>query len=287
MTSAVGIERGVANLRLALIGDHIGPSEAPRLHRLAGRLSGLDVTYELKVPAALGRDFEAVIADCAATGYRGVNVTHPYKERAAMLAAAAEPTVRGLGAVNTVVFEPSGAQAFNTDHSGFVAAYRHARGDAPPGTVCLIGAGGAGRAIAFALAALGADELRLVERDLAKAERLCEALRRAGADLPIRNGTDAAAAAAGAAGLVNASPVGMVGHAGTPLPAAAMAGAVWAFDAVYTPRATRFLADAGAAGLELIPGWELFFHQGIEAWALFSGRPVDASALRRALADDI
>ena len=94
---------------------------------------------------------------------------------------------------------------------------------------------------------------------------------------------DAAAAAAGAAGLINCTPVGMVGYGGTPLPRAAMAGAEWAFDAVYTPTDTEFLTDAAAEGIAIISGWELFFYQGVHAWALFAGLPLDEVALRAEL----
>ena len=63
-----------------------------------------------------------------------------------------------------------------------------------------------------------------------------------------------------------------------------MQGAEWAFDAVYTPRDTTFLADAAAAGLQVISGYELFFRQGVDAWALFGGTPLDLDRLRRDLA---
>ena len=75
----------------------------------------------------------------------------------------------------------------------------------------------------------------------------------------------------------------MVGYEGTPLPADAMAGAAWAFDAVYTPADTRFLQDAEAAGLDVISGYELFIWQGVHAWAHFAGLPLDVAALRDSL----
>jgi len=83
---------------------------------------------------------------------------------------------------------------------------------------------------------------------------------------------------------VNATPVGMVGHDGTPLPPALMRGAHWAFDAVYTPVETRFLRDADAAGLQAISGFELFIGQAVDAWHLFSGLPLDEARLRAELA---
>ena len=90
-------------------------------------------------------------------------------------------------------------------------------------------------------------------------------------------------AAPGADGLVNCTPVGMVGYEGTPLPPQLMGGASWAFDAVYTPRDTEFLGDAARAGLDVISGYELFFHQGVHAWKRFDGRDLDEERLRREL----
>ena len=63
-----------------------------------------------------------------------------------------------------------------------------------------------------------------------------------------------------------------------------MAGASWAFDAVYTPVDTRFMQDAAAEGLTAISGYELFFHQGVDAWDIFVGRTLSHDDLRRALA---
>lgn len=273
------------SLKLGLIGDNIAASRSPRLHRLAGSQNGVAVTYDRLVPRELGEDFETILAACPSRGYRGVNVTYPYKERAARLVTIADPLVRAIGAVNTVLFEDDGPQGFNTDHSGFVAAYRQVRGDQAPGRVLMIGTGGVGRAVAFALVALGADALRLVDRDPARAEALAADLRAAAPGLPVSTHASAEDAAQGAQGLINCTPLGMVGNPGTPLPRAAMAGAVWAFDAVYTPVNTEFLTDARAQGLTIISGWELFFYQGVHAWRHFAGLPLDTSALRASLLD--
>jgi shikimate dehydrogenase len=134
--------------------------------------------------------------------------------------------------------------------------------------------------VAFGLAALGANDLALVDRDLVKAEALANDLRRAAPNLTVSVGNDAVAAAKGAAGVINCTPVGMVGYDGTPLPLAAMAMASWAFDAVYTPVKTQFLTDAAASGLQVISGWELFFYQGVHAWEFFAGLPLDEDRLR-------
>lgn len=271
-------------LKLGLIGDNIAKSKAPTLHRLAGEICGRAVTYDRLVPPEMGEDFDAVLNGRPAADFRGVNVTFPYKERAAAQVEIDDPMVRAIGAVNTVVFEDGRMRGFNTDHSGFIAAFRHRLGaDAKPGKVCLIGAGGVGRAVAFGLAALGAEELRLVDQDQARAEAVMAALRGADQHLALSFVADAAEAAEGADGLVNCTPVGMVGYEGTPLPIAAMAGARWAFDAVYTPEDTEFLMGAQAQGLSIVSGYELFFYQGVDAWRIFSGGSVDETRLREAL----
>ncbi|ASM70908.1 MULTISPECIES: shikimate dehydrogenase family protein [Roseobacteraceae] len=272
-----------SGLQLGLIGDNIAQSRAPLLHRLAGAQNGIAVQYDRLVPPDRGESFDRVFDHCAAAGFRGINVTYPYKERAVARTQIVDPLVRAIGAINTVIFEGDTPQGFNTDYSGFMTAYQSARGTQAPGTVLMIGTGGVGRAVAFGLASLGVSELRLVDRDFAKAKALAATLRSSAPDATISVSTDAEQAAKGVSGVINCTPVGMVGYDGTPLPRTAMSGAEWAFDAVYTPKDTHFLTDAAAEGLRIISGWELFFHQGVHAWALFSGTPLDEAALRQAL----
>lgn len=271
------------DLILGLIGDNIAKSRAPLLHRLAGRQNGIAVRYDRLVPRARGQDFGAVFDSCAPAGFRGINVTYPYKEVAVGLVRIDDPLVRAVGAVNTVIFHPGGPKGHNTDLTGFQAAYRGVRGTMPPGAVLMIGTGGVGRAVAFGLIALGASEIRLVDRDRTKAESLAGALRAGSPDTPVMVHDSAETAADGVSGVINCTPVGMVGYEGTPIDAAALEGSDWAFDAVYTPVDTQFLGDAEACGLTIISGWELFFWQGVHAWKRFSGTPLDEAALRREL----
>ncbi len=267
-------------LKLGLIGDNIARSKSPLLHRLAGAQNGLAVQYDRLIPKDLGEDFDTVFDACAGRGYRGINVTYPYKELAAKKVAIADPLVRAIGAVNTVLFEADGPQGQNTDYTGFIAGYRGVRGQTAPGVACLIGTGGVGRALAFGLVSLGASEIRLIDRDEEKAQALAVDLRAAPNAPQVVVYTDAVEAASGATGILNGTPVGMVGYGGTPLPRDAMAGAEWVFDAVYTPADTQFLQDAAAEGLKIISGYELFFFQGVHAWAHFSGLPLDEARLR-------
>lgn len=271
------------DIQLGLIGDNIAQSKSPLMHRLIGLQNGVTIAYDRLIPKDLGQDFDAVFAGCAKGGFRGLNITYPYKEVVIHKVVVEDPHVRGIGAVNTVVFGPDGPAGFNTDYTGFVAAYRASMGQGAPGVTCMIGTGGVGRAVAFGLVALGGLRLHLVDRDIAKAQGLAADLATWAPEVEVSFSADAVSAAKGAQGLINCTPVGMVGYGGTPLPRAAMVGAEWAFDAVYTPSNTQFLQEAAAEGFKIISGYELFFHQGVHASKIFAGLPVDEPALRAAL----
>ena len=271
-------------IRLGLIGDNITRSQSPRLHELAGRLCGLDVTYERLIPAAMGEPFEAVFAHCRAEGFRGINVTYPYKEAVTGLLTVPDPAIAAIGACNTVLFEPGGPSGHNTDYTGFMSAFRGAFGDAPPGAVAMAGAGGVGKAVAFGLAGLGCDRLSIFDTAPERVEPLVAALSQLGTAMTVTVATSIDEAVSGTDGLVNCTPLGMIGYPGSAIPRALVKGRRWAFDAVYTPVETEFVLDCRAAGLTVISGYELFFHQGVDAFRLFTGASIDQAALRRALA---
>lgn len=272
------------DLHLGLIGDNIKRSSSPRLHQLAGQQNGIDVQYDSLVPVDLGVPFEQIFEDCRCGSYRGLNITYPYKEIAARSVTIEDEQVRRIGAINTVVFTDQGPRGFNTDYSGFIAAYRKERGDVPPGAVLLVGTGGVGRAIAFAMLTLGAREIRLNDCSQERAHGLAADLRAvAPKGTMVIVGRNVEELALGVGGLVNCTPVGMIGNPGTAIPATAMAGVEWVFDAVYTPVDTQFIRDAEMAELQVISGYELFFFQGVNAWGFFSGLPLDQIRLRAEL----
>jgi len=136
-------------IRLGLIGDNIAASQAPKLHRLAGRLCGRQVTYDLLIPKNEGLAWETLFSRCTTNGYVGINITLPYKELATRLVTIDDPLVRAMGAINTVVFSDGGAKGFNTDYTGFIRAYKLSRAAKPTGRVCLIGAGGVAHRLRF------------------------------------------------------------------------------------------------------------------------------------------
>lgn len=271
-------------VRLGLIGDNIALSRSPDLHRLAGKLCGLDVSYELFVPRDMGGDFDAVFDACRASGVRGINVTYPYKESVVARIRLADKQVRRIGSANTVVFGEQGPAGHNTDHSGFLASFRSSFGEMPPGRVALVGAGGVGKAVAFGLATLGAQQITIIDRDEEKAKELAEAVVASSqGGVSATFALDACEALRNADGIVNCTPLGMVGYPGSAVPLDLLGTQRWAFEAVYTPVDTPFKLAAEAAGLKVLSGYELFFHQGVDAFRIFTGLTPDLDALRRLL----
>ena len=159
-------------IRLGLIGDNIAASRAPELHRLCGKLSGVSVTYDLLVPRDLNLDFDGVFDHAQKEGYRGLNITYPYKETVVGRLAVDDASIKAISACNTVVFERPRPRGANTDYTGFIVAYRRSYGTASPGVVAMAGSGGVGKAVAFALAQLGAKALHLFDMNARKANGL-------------------------------------------------------------------------------------------------------------------
>ncbi len=274
---------GAPTLKLGLIGDNIAASRAPDLHRIAGRLNNMDVQYDRLIPKELNQTFDQIFENCRDNGYQALNITYPYKEHVVSQVAINDPMVRAIAAVNTVVFDGTLSKAYNTDYTGFIAAYEQVRASAAPGVCCLVGTGGVGRALAFGLVKLGADEIRLFDRDNAKAQQLAYDLNALDPQTVVTAADDLDVATANCDGLLNGTPLGMVGYPGSAFEPKAIANAAWVFDAVYTPIETMFLQNAKAAGAQIISGYDLFFFQGVHAWRHFSGLDVDTQKLRAAL----
>ena len=269
-------------IRLGLIGDNIAASRTPDLHYAAASICGIDVKYERLVPRDLGLTFGDVVERAKQDGFRGLNITYPYKESVLRFVTIEDPVVRTLGACNTVLFGTP-AIGFNTDYTGYVSAFRAQFGARSPGAVAMAGSGGVGKAVAFGLAELGAKSLALFDIDDRKSLSLAAALQRHQGAMPVRVAASLADACEGADALVNCTPLGMVGYSGNAFSDIAIKGRRWIFDAVYTPIKTAFVKEAEAARVEVLSGYELFFYQGRDAFRLFMGCDVHAGTLRRML----
>ncbi|WP_163558436.1 shikimate dehydrogenase [Halomonas sp. NO4] len=269
-------------MRLGLIGKAIMNSSSPDLHRRLGELTGIPVTYDLfdaneQPIASLESQVRQVIAD----GYRGVNVTFPWKEAAVTLADRPAEGARMVGAANTLVFEAGGIVAENTDFTGFISGYRATLGERAPGRVLLIGTGGVGKAVAFGLGKLGAQEIILMDLDAAKSRQLVGELAAQGFAASFITPDQLDATVARCDGLVNCTPIGHEKSPGCPLPKGLIQPHHWIFDAVYVPAVTEFVAAARTVGASVMSGVSLFVFQGVDAFKLFC-----EDEARRAAADE-
>ncbi|HEV2555936.1 MAG TPA: shikimate dehydrogenase [Bosea sp. (in: a-proteobacteria)] len=282
----IAIANRTKRVLLGLIGTPIAHSAAPAMHESAARAAGFELHYHLIEVAGAGRaDLVAILDGVRRMGFSGINVTYPYKEAVVPLLDALSPEARAMGAVNTVVARDGVLTGHNTDATGFATAYRALRradGDAP---VAIIGTGGVGKAIGFALAGCGVTHLRLFDSDRAKAQALADQIGER-AQVTICNSVEAAVS--GAAGLVNGTPVGMLPNRDSPVPADLIRKSQWVADAVYHPLWTPLLKAAQKAGATVMTGRELSINQAVDAFALFTGvQPPDgaiADAFDRSLA---
>lgn len=262
---------------LGLVGSPISQSAAPAMHEAAAQALGLRCFYHLiDIPSLDRAGLQATLDGVRRLGFSGVNVTFPYKEAAVPLLDRLSPAAAGMGAVNTVVVEGAELVGHNTDATGFASAFREVFGPRPAGPVALIGAGGAGRAIAFAFVALGAPGLRLYDADRAKAQSLVDAL---GGQIAVTLCDDVASALRGACGAVNATPVGMLPSRENPILAELLSADLWIADAVYTPLWTPLLLAAKAKGCRVMTGRELAIWQAVDAFKLFTGRDPSPQAI--------
>lgn len=265
-------------LKLGLIGQSIAQSRAPALHKMLGEIYGIPVAYALHEPAdTSAQAFATTLRQMREQGYRGTNVTFPYKQLAVAEADSVNTAVARTGATNTLSLGDR-VEAYNTDYTGFIRGYRGRVGELPAGRVLLVGAGGVGRAIAFALFELGATEVQVFDLSDDSARSLAAALKAAGYNATAIGQDRFDEAVRMADGLVNCTPVGHYKTPGSPVPAELIGGQRWAFDAVYTPLDTEFLIQAHRQGVRIVSGFDLFIYQGIDAFEIFSGIAVDDPA---------
>jgi shikimate dehydrogenase len=252
-----------------LIGFPIAHSASPAMHEQAADALGVHCRYRLIEIAGAGREqLRALLDDVRGQGFAGVNVTFPYKEAVLELLDEMSPTASVIGAVNAVAVCDGRLIGHNTDTTGFARAAANLVTDSGRGSVAVIGAGGVGKAIVFALTGLGVAEIRIFDTDRAKADGLAAHLRAYGRVVVAENVEDALR---GAAGLVNATPVGMLPSRDTPVPGALLHDGLWVADAVYSPLWTPLLIAAKAKGARIMTGRELAVYQAVDAFELFTG----------------
>ena len=269
---------------IGLIGSGIQASRTPEMHMLEANRQGLRYVYKLIDLEKLGLGVEALpdlLAAAERLGFDGLNITHPCKQAVIPLLTDLSAEARAIGAVNTVVLRDGKRAGHNTDCTGFAEGFRRGMTGARLDRVVLLGAGGAGAAIAHAALALGIEHLTIFDIDTAKAAHLANAL----GTSRVAHGTNLANALADADGLIHATPTGMAQHPGLPLPATLLRPEVWVAEIVYFPLETELLRTARRIGCRTLNGSGMAVFQAVDAFRLFTGIQPDAERMLRSFAD--
>lgn len=264
---------------LGLIGAGIQRSLSPALHEEEGRHQGLRIHYQLIDLGAGGVGVEVLpelVRAVRLMRFAGVNVTYPCKQAVLPLLDGLSEEAGAIGAVNTVVRDGDRLIGHNTDGSGWSWGFRRALPAADLSRVVLLGAGGAGSACADAVLRLGARQLVIVDQDAARATGLAARLNGRFGASRATTAADAAAALAGASGLIQATPVGMAGVPGMPLAEHLLRPSLWVSELVYVPLVTRLLEAARRIGCATVDGGHMAVGQAAHGFRLFTGLEPDA-----------
>ncbi len=273
--------------RYAVVGNPIGHSKSPQIHRLFAKQTGQALTYEALLAPLDG--FAETVARFRAQGGLGMNVTVPFKLQAHALAGRLTPRAEAAGAVNTLVFGPDGILGDNTDGAGLVRDLEHNLDCSLAGAnLLLLGAGGAARGALLPLLCAGPKKLVIANRTATKASAVAAHFQALAAEAVIEACGFEALAGTHFDIVINATAASLTAEA-PDLPAGIYAPGALAYDMMYGAAPTAFLVAADRAGAaRLADGLGMLVEQAGESFALWRGVRPDTTPvlaeLRRQLA---
>ncbi|MGI3185892.1 shikimate dehydrogenase [Nioella aestuarii] len=271
------------SLTAGLIGHGIAGSLTPPMHEAEGRAHGLDYRYkrlDTALPPYRDQSLSQMLDEAERAGFKGLNITHPFKVQVLPLLDELSPEASAIGAVNTVRFRDGQRIGHNTDIGGFTTAFRSELPGVGMDHVLLLGAGGAGAAVAHALIALGARALSVISKEPDQTRGLLDALGALypGCHLRALDGLNQTALH-GVQGVVNATPMGMDAYPGTAIAPDLLRPDMWVSDIVYFPLETALLQEARAIGCRTMSGAGMAIHQAAQAFQIITGCRADVSRL--------
>ncbi|HXV68535.1 MAG TPA: shikimate dehydrogenase [Nitrospira sp.] len=269
-----------------VIGNPVEHSLSPAIHNAAFQALGINCVYLAWKVEAIG---EALHGLRALGNFRGASVTIPYKVSAIPFLDQVEETAARIGAINTIVAENGRLNGYNTDASGALRALRESRVElAGQQKIVILGSGGAARAIAFALAAeSSAHSLTLLGIDDRERVALAADIRSKTAlaveDFHLEDAI-LARTLPEAQVLIHCTPIGMSPHVeASCVPVSLFHARLAVMDIVYNPRETRLLKDARQAGCKTVAGLEMFLHQAVAQFELWTKRSAPVDVMRGVL----
>jgi len=273
------------SLRLGILGYPLGHTISPAIQQAALDRLGIDARYEPweVSPGKLAEEVERL----RSPDVLGANVTVPHKEAIIPLLDSLDGWAETVGAVNTIVNQDGKLCGYNTDSYGFTQGLEEASFDASRARVLIIGAGGAARGVALALAGMHVSSIAIANRTVERAEKLTRELQSKVPDakaVPLESGILCPVALRSDL-IVNCTSLGMrysVEEGATPLYADCITEAALAYDLVYNPLDTPFLREARRAGARTMGGLRMLVHQGAASLKLWTGQEAPVEVMMEA-----
>jgi shikimate dehydrogenase len=271
-----------------IIGDPIEHTLSPAMHNAAFKALSLDYIY---IPFSVAKsDLSKAIYGIRALNIKGLNVTIPHKIAVTAILDELDPLSTNIGAVNTIVNDRGKLKGYNTDASGFIRTFIEQGIGLENKNAVVLGAGGASRAVCFALAEKKA-AITILNRTLKKAEETAADISNIStkqvkaAELNAGNLKDALREADI---LVNTTPVGMSPNDdNTPVTAELISPNLIVYDIVYSPARTRLLVEAEKAGARTISGVEMLLWQGVQSFEIWTGLKAPVEIMRNKLIETL
>ncbi len=268
---------------VGLVGAGIGLSRTPRMHEIEGARLGLRYIYKILDADRFGpsgKGIAEVLEAARLCGFRGLNVTFPFKQEILPLLDELSEDAEAIGAVNTVIFSNGRMRGDNTDLWGFAEGFRRSMADVPRKRVLQIGAGGAGAAVGRALLQLGVEELVITDLELGRAKALADRLGSQFRSRRVQAASVDAMSESTFDGIVNTTPVGMAKLPGMPISPGDLRPDMWVADIIYFPLETQLLRTARQLGCRTMSGAPMAVFQAVKAFELFSGIVPDSEKMK-------
>ncbi len=253
--------------KLGILGKKLSHSLSPLLHEIIGKHLNIDLDYGLiESDYPVGR-----IRELNDKGYKGLNITIPYKEQCLQAVQIIDEAVRYIGAANTIKFSQKGIEAFNTDWIGFIKSL-HFRGfDCKGKKAVLFGAGGAARAIVFALEKAEIESIQIINRSSNRALNIVSQFELINNTVELKafspDSENLPELISKADIVINATSLGMYPHIEEePFNLGELvSSSTLVYDVVYNPFETKFLRCGAQSGAESVNGIDMLIHQALEA----------------------
>ena len=256
-------------IKLGLLGNNISKSEMPDFIKKLGNEFDFKIKYELfDQTFKTNFNFKKFLSQIKEKNICGFNVTYPFKEQALEHSIKLSKETKLVKSTNLILINKS-MTAHNTDFTGFLNTYKF-NFNKEPSKLVILGGGGVGKSVCFALIKLGVKELYIIEKDHNKLKKLIEDLKKQHEQVYPINLDELTENQHEFDGFLNCSEQGHINTPGNPFDGLKLNSNQWSFDVVYTPAMTTFLKNSEKSGAKIITGIDLFLFQGIESFIIFT-----------------